>query len=107
MHSSTHALNNTVGLVLPESNNLDETLLLRPLPTNKRQAHQLRTVQAIRHYDVTHKLGFNPFLHCWCGASLELDYYERGIMAMTEDVNGFIDAHNECVCAGQEEEQSA
>lgn len=48
--------------------------------------------------------GFNPYLCCWCGASLEMDYSfdAGGTEAAMRRMNDFLDAHEDCQPKGEE-----
>jgi hypothetical protein len=46
---------------------------------------------AIDHFHVTQQLGFKPVLHCWCGATLDLNQNKR-----RQSTRRWTDDHREC-----------
>jgi len=65
--------------------------LRSPTPQTKRQKREL--TRAVRHFVILEKLGYDPYLQCWCGDSLPLDYRQDD---MTTQLNSFLDRHEEC-----------
>ncbi len=65
--------------------------LRSPIPQTKRQKREI--ARAVRHFVILEKLGYNPSLQCWCGDSLPLNYRQDD---MTEQLNSFLDGHEEC-----------
>ena len=83
------------GAFTPVSVDRDEAQLIQPIPQNKRQK-RLAARPEVRRFTIVEQLGFNPFLHCWCGVPpLELDYSE-GDKAMTTRLSCFLDIHEQC-----------
>lgn len=85
-----------------------DILLREPVPENKKARRTLANKQVaigMRHFVVEEKHGFNPVLHCWCGAedaSIELDYITNGIDPMTAMLSEFVNAHAECKAQGMD-----
>jgi hypothetical protein len=92
---------NKVVLTLSPANNLDSLLLTQPLPQNKRQARQLHKVPH-RLWIEKGGMGFADTLHCWCAATLSLDYAKEGVglldsmEAMADAVQAFGRTHATC-----------
>ena len=66
----------------------------QPIPQTKRQKREI--ARAVRHFMILEKLGYNPLLQCWCGETLTLNYRQVDLNYMTEQLNGFLDKHEEC-----------
>lgn len=83
-----------------------DILLVQPIAMGKKARRVLANKQVaigLRHFVVEEKHGFNPVLHCWCGAedaSIELDYITNGIDPMTAMLSDFVNAHAECAAQG-------
>lgn len=98
---------NTLNAVFVDDSNAD-ILLRQPVPENKKVRRVLANKHVaigLRHFVIEEKHGFNPILHCWCGAedaSLELDYITYGIDNMTANLSTFVDRHAECVAKGMD-----
>ncbi len=68
--------------------------LRSPTPQNKKQKREI--ARAVRHFVILEKIGYNPTLQCWCGETLTLRYRQVDLNYMTEQLNGFLDKHEEC-----------
>ncbi len=95
-----HHIDNRIAL--PIDSNPDSMLITQPIPQNSRQANALRKVPGLRHFHIVEKLGCNPVFHCWCGASLEINYQREGMLIhescawMANDLTAFCREHSEC-----------
>ncbi len=96
-----HHIDNRIALPI-DTSNPDSLLITDPMPQNSRQANALRKVPGLRHFHIVEKLGCNPVFHCWCGASLEINYQREGMLihesseAMTNELAAFCREHSEC-----------
>ncbi len=96
-----HHIDNRIALPI-DTSNPDSLLITDPMPQIRKQAHALRKVPGLRHFTMVEKLGCNPVFHCWCGASLEINYQREGMLihesseAMTNDLAAFCREHSEC-----------
>jgi hypothetical protein len=84
---------NKIALTL-DSNAMGDALLRQPIPETRRQKREC--ANAVKRMWLDNKLGFNPFLCCWCGARMEIDYFKYGVDAMTERFNEFCEMHEGC-----------
>ncbi len=96
-----HRIDNRIALPIDESNP-DSLLITQPMPRNSKESHALRKVPGLRHFTMEEKLGCNPVFHCWCGASLEINYQRErmliheSINVMTNELTTFCREHSEC-----------
>lgn len=97
----------TLNVVFVDDSNAD--ILLRQVVAENKKARRVlankHVAIGLRHFVVEEKHGFNPVLHCWCGAedaSIELDYITNGIDPMTAMLSDFVNAHAECKAQGMD-----
>jgi hypothetical protein len=96
-----HHIDNRIALPI-DASNPESLLITQPMPQNTKEAHALRKVPGLHHFTMVEKLGCNPVFHCWCGASLEINYQREGMLihescdAMTSELAAFCREHSEC-----------
>ena len=75
-----------------------DCLLLTPLPRTARQAQKLHKQSDLQRISIVSKLGTPPYVQCWCGATLTLDYSPAngGDEAMTARLTAFLNDHESC-----------
>jgi hypothetical protein len=71
------------------------------------QAPDARTVKLLRRFQkglplnikqftYEEKIGFKPRLNCWCGGSIELDYFDREYDDAMGKLIDWLDTHADC-----------